>query len=288
MAEDIENTPPKRTKKSEKRDDVKGYDRREHTPRDEHDKRTSWLWPLLAVLALLLLAWLAFRGSQGGNITNINQNQQEKNQDQGDFGEERRAQNLQKVAPSHAATIPAPPPNVIVQTNTPSTTQNSQITIIREDRDYGVGDTMLSRDGRTLRRSMEADVPNGVYVVNYRVCGQDNNCQDGRYAFRVDKDNREGYEDQRNRETATITVANDRLYPERLVVSRNTRVAMTNSTEETVEITAGPEGIQNFFASLSGSIAPNNSFSYTFERVGYYPYHLKIGDRIQNGILVVQ
>lgn len=296
-------TPRKRRDDDDQRDNARDNqdDRRrdetaESRRRYEDDNRytrsnTSWIWPLLLLLLILLGGWYLLNSTKknNGNIYNVNQNQQNQNQGGQDNQNEQKTSNFTSSTPNNAETLPAAPSSVIVQTSTPSQVQNSSITITNNNQDYGTGDTLIGNDGRSLRRTFDPNAPEGTYVVTYKTCGTDGNCQTGKFQFKIDKSNTSGYEDQRNKATVNITFANDKFYPENVLVSKGTRVTWNNDSSSAFAIISGPSGTTNYFSNLnSNSIAPNGSYTFTLSQTGYYPYHTTVNEQTINGRVAVQ
>lgn len=251
---------------------------------DGRGRNWGWLWSLLALLVLLFFGWLLYKGVSGGDI-NINQNQ-ENNQNQ-QFAGEKKSANFQTSVPAQGNTIPAPPINVVIATNTNATNQSS-ITVNKDGKDYSAGSLNLESNGQVLRRAVQSSAPDGIYTVNYNICGSDNRCQDGNYQFRVDRTATQDFRDLTGSNNVTVGIANGQFNPSNIIVKRGTRITWQNNDGRSHTLYPGREGSEKYFPNLSsGAISSGGNFSLTISETGYFPYFAKDGQVI-NGQIVVR
>jgi methionine-rich copper-binding protein CopC len=220
-------------------------------------------------------------------VNNINNNQNQTQQNQ-KFTNEKKTANFEKSIPTQGETIPAPPTSVLIQTNSASNSQGSTVTINMNNQDYGTGDTLVGTNGMTLRRNMDANAPDGIYSVNYKTCGSDGNCQQGSFQFEIAKNNTQDYDDQRNKSAVTVVIANGKIYPENLLISKGTKLTIINTSTSAATLNSSVNGVANYYSNFNGSLTANGNYTFTFGQTGYYPYSLKVGEDTLNGKIVVQ
>ena len=61
------------------------------------------------------------------------------------------------------------------------------ISISKDGKEYGMGDTVLSSDKLSVTRRLDPNAPNGLYTVNYELCWPDGTCHIGQYQFAIQK-----------------------------------------------------------------------------------------------------
>ena len=61
------------------------------------------------------------------------------------------------------------------------------ISISKDGKEYGLGDTVLSSDKLSVTRRMDTNAPNGLYTVDYELCWPDGTCHLGQYQFAIQK-----------------------------------------------------------------------------------------------------
>lgn len=248
------------------------------------DRRTgnnlAWLWALLILLLLGLGAWWLWRNAN--RSININQNQ---NVNQ-DFKGEQRVSSFEKSLPNHAQTVPAAPMYVVVQTKGTAANE-STVTVNRDNQDFGTGSTIVESEGRVLRRAVVANAPEGIYTVNYRICGTDANCQNGNYQFKINKNSTEGFQDLTNRQNVTINITADgKLNPEKVIVSKGTKITWQNNDNSSHQLVPGVVGAEKLYPNLVRTVNANSSFSLNASLLGWANYFIKDGDTVTGEVIV--
>lgn len=303
MAE--ERTPRRRRSDFENRDDVLmerkdrdnvDYGRRDEdimyrdTVRDEGEgrhynerRRNNGLGWLLALLILLLLGLGAWWLWSNNRNLNINQNQ---NVNQ-EFRGEQRVSSFEKGLPAHAETVPATPMFVVIQTKGTAANESS-VNINRDNQDFGTGSTIVESEGKVLRRAMVSNAPEGIYTVNYRICGTDANCQNGNFQFKVDKDSTNGFKDLTNQSNVTVNInADGKLDPEKIIVSRGTSITWKNNDNSSHQLVPGVVGAEKLYPNLTRTVNANGTFSLNASLIGWANYFIKDGD-ISTGQVIVR
>lgn len=256
-------------------------DRYRYRDRDYRDRDTaSWLWPLLAVLLLLIFGWLILQNYQDGGI-NINQNQDVK------FENENKTGNFEKSNPENQQTVAEPPAVVLVQTNSQSS-NNSSVSINKDGRDYGQGNTSVFGNGLVMARTMDPNAPDGLYTVNYRSCGQDGRCQEGSYQFTVNWSSRENFSNQTGQSQVNILYDGQKLNPENLIISKGTKINLVNNSNQEVEIFSGGKRLNELFPQINADLSRGTTVSFTINQPGSYPYTFKLNNNEVKGQIIVQ
>lgn len=245
-----------------------------------YDKRGRLLLPLLAIIVLSLIAWviwLLFRDA--GNFYN------NQSQNQGEFTESINAGSFYRSLPSHRETIPEYPLNVVILVNGRATA-SSKIEIKNNGGDYGSGNTIVESDGKVLRRDVLSSTPDGIYTVNYSICGTDAQCQNGQFQFKINK-NGADYQNLNERDAVTVNIDSNGFNPANIVVSEDTRITWRNNTNQNYTIYPGNEDLGKYFPGLnSGTVAPGRSFSLTASETGYISYYAKEGKIIKGNFII--
>jgi plastocyanin len=96
-----------------------------------------------------------------------------------------------------------------------------------------------------------------------------------------------GYDDERNKSTANVTIANGKVYPDSLLVTKGTKIVFVNNTSGSFTLDGGLVGASGFFTTTS-TISTGGSTSFTFNQAGYFPYTLVSGGETLNGKILVQ
>lgn len=256
---------------------------REHGYQSGTNPAFYWAVAILGILLVGFIVWLLYlQGYRNQNITNQNI------QTQG-FADQNKTNNFDQSIPSHGDVVPAAPPAVIVQTNN-TNTSNSNLTINKDNQDYGTGRVIIEANGNNLRRTMDPDSPEGIYTVNYSSCNSGGSCQNGSYQFRIENDEKSTFQDLTNQRNVTISVNGNKFNPENIIIARNTRVTWTNNNNSELVIGPGLRDVQDFVKTVvpTGKLAAGQNVSFTFNEQGYYPIIVFSGNQMIIGKIIVE
>lgn len=62
---------------------------------------------------------------------------------------------------------------------------NSTMSIMLGDKDYSIGDLIISEDKLMMRKAMDPSAPKGTYKVKYKACWADKSCSSGYFQFAI-------------------------------------------------------------------------------------------------------
>ena len=130
--------------------------------------------------------------------------------------------------------------------------------------------------------SMSATLPNsvksdGLYEVRYKACWPDTSCHDGLFAFTVDGETIASYIDMTGRAEVQIDMTNIKFETPAVVISKGTKVVWVNRDPVVHFVNTDPHPSHNFLLSLNSlEINPEDSYSFTFNDPGEWPYHCSL------------
>lgn len=189
------------------------------------------------------------------------------------FSRAKKSAHYESNTPSHGSVLPAAPPNVVLDVNFDLAAPSS-ITISKDGKDYGVGSTTIDRNLLAMRRSMEPSAPDGVYTVSYKACWPDKSCHDGRFQFAIDRNTAGSYEDMRDKKEVVVSMRELVFAPKLLRINRGTRVVWTNNDEAEHYVNTDSHPAHTFYpAQNSRAMKKGDTYAYTFDSPGAYPYH---------------
>lgn len=204
------------------------------------------------------------------------------------FSTPKKSAHYESNTPEHAAVLAGVPINVVVNVNF-DLTNKSSIFITKDGKDFGVGTTALDSNKLTMRRNIDPNSPDGVYTVNYKACWPDGSCHDGTFQFAIDRNRSQQFENLTGKKEATIKMSEIAFKPINITVDKGTKVTWINddSVVHYVNTDSHPahtyEPDQN-----SKALAQNQSYSYTFEKAGIYPYHCSAHAGVMTGTILVE
>jgi methionine-rich copper-binding protein CopC len=97
-----------------------------------------------------------------------------------------KAAHWKSNTPSSGMVLSAVPSQVKIDTDF-NMGPGDYISISKDGKEYGMGDTVLSSDKLSVTRRMDPNAPNGLYTVNYELCWPDGTCHIGQYQFAIQK-----------------------------------------------------------------------------------------------------
>ncbi len=212
---------------------------------------------LLAIPILLILAavWFMSRDSTSSSVT------------------EKKTPHYESSAPSSGMVLASPPPNVTIDFNF-DLAGDSSISITKDGKDYGSDETSIDENKLAMRRAMKQDVPDGTYTVNYKACWPDNSCHDGQFNFQVSRALASGFTDKRGQSEITIRMSEIKFTPKELRISKGTKVTWVNDEAAVHYVNTDSHPAHTHTPDLnSKALNKGDSYAFTFDDAGAYPYH---------------
>lgn len=194
--------------------------------------------------------------------------------------------------PQHASTFAAVPINVVIDVDF-DLAPPSQISIVKDNKDYGVGQTTIDKNKLAMRRDMDKSAPDGIYTVNYEACWPDESCHDGSFQFAIDRRLADEFEDHRGRPDIPpdigISIENGAFVPKKIRIRKNTRVIWKNNDTVDHYINTDPHPAHTYYpAQNSKLIKPGEAFEVVISAVGEFPYHCSAHADTMTGSLLVE
>jgi plastocyanin/methionine-rich copper-binding protein CopC len=204
------------------------------------------------------------------------------------FATPKKGAHFETSTPAHGTVLSSVPPTVVLDFNF-DLASNSTIKIMKDGKDYGTGDTSVDAGKLGLRRAMDPSAPDGLYTVTYDGCWPDRTCHDGQFQFAIDRSLLTSYEDKRGQAEITVRMSEMKFKPANLRISKGTKITWVNdeAVEHYVNTDSHPAHTHEPGLN-SRALAKGASFSYTFDKVGAYPYHCSAHAANMTGAIVVE
>lgn len=229
---------------------------------------------LIGIVIIIVVAiggFFATRSSQSDNQTSV-----------------KKAAHFESSTPAHGDTLAAVPVNVVVDVNF-DLVSGSEISILHNDKEYGQGETVIDPNKLAMRRALDPNAPDGLYIVTYKGCWPDQSCHDGRFSFTIDRTKISQYTDMTKQPAVTIQMSDIKFKPMDIRISKGTKVTWVNddSVEHFVNTDSHPAHTYHL-AHNSRALAKGASYETTFDQPGIYPYHCSAHASTMIGRIVVE
>src|SRR3989344_1203880 len=203
------------------------------------------------------------------------------------FSNPKKSAHYESNTPEHGSTLAGVPINVVINFNF-DLAKPSEITIEKDGKDWGVGETIIDENKLSMRRNMAPNAPDGIYTVNYNACWPDGSCHDGYFQFAIDRSLSSGFEDMTGQKEITIRMNDIAFVPMNVRISKGTKVTWVN--DESVEHFVNTEShpAHTYYPEQnSRGLQKGDTYSVTFTGSGIYPYHCSAhADTMQGSIIV--
>jgi plastocyanin len=159
---------------------------------------------------------------------------------------------------------------------------------MKDDKEYGQGDTTIDNNKLSMRRGFASDAPNGIYMVIYKACWPDQSCHDGSFEFAVDRSKASGYENMQNKKEVTIHMSEIMFAPKNILISPGTKVTWVNDEEVEHYVNTDSHPAHTYYPiQNSRSLVKGAGYSATFDKPGAYPYHCSSHANTMIGNIIV-
>ena len=176
-------------------------------------------------------------------------------------------------APKHGDKFAQAPTQILINFDF-TLHEDSAITVTREGAPVTTGKTTLGEKKLSLTATLPGDAGDGLYVVKYKACWPDRSCHDGQFAFTVDAKMKSSYLDLTGQSEVTVRLKGIKFEPERIIVSRGTKVTWINDDPVVHFVNSDPHPSHNVVATLNSlEIKKGDSFNYTFDQSGEWAIH---------------
>lgn len=203
-----------------------------------------------------------------------------------DFGVPKRSAHHETNTPNHGGILAGVPVNVVIDFNF-DLAKPSAISVKSNGIEYGDGETIIDPNKLAMRRAVKVNASDGLYEVTYKACWPDGSCHDGNFQFGIDRKMRGSFINMTGKREVKIDLSNFAFVPQKVKVSRGTKVIWTNNDQVGHYINTDSHPAHTYFlAQNSKLLSKGDSFSLVFEKPGIYPYHCSAHTYMTATILV--
>lgn len=203
------------------------------------------------------------------------------------FSPQKKSLHFVTSTPSHESVLAASPINVVIDFNF-DLGSKSFIKVSKDGVDYTEGVTSIDSSKLTLRQTLKADLPDGLYQVTYDACWPDNTCHDGAFQFAVDRTKAAGYQDETGKSEVTVQMKDIAFKPLSLKVSRGTKVTWVNDDSVGHYVNTDSHPAHSYFETQNSRLIDlGKSYSVTFDKAGAFPYHCSAHTSMTAQIIVI-
>lgn len=247
---------------------------------------------IAGIVVILLLAggaFLLFRKSPSRTPTPTSVNQEDKSATSKEsFSNPKKSAHYESNTPEHGAILAGVPINVVIDFNF-DLAKESQIQILMDGKDFGVGETTIDDNGLAMRRKVDDSAPDGIYTVTYKACWADGSCHDGQFQFKIDRKTASDFINMTGRGEVTINLKNFAFSPNKVKVSKGTKVTWVNqdNLEHTVNTDSHPAHTY-YLSQNSRTLENGDTYLLTFNEAAIYPYHCTPHAATMKGQILVE
>jgi len=204
------------------------------------------------------------------------------------FENPKKSAHYESNTPAHGSILAGVPINIVIDFNF-DLAKPSEIQILKDGVDFGLGETIIDTSKLTLRRSVNKDAADGLYTVKYKACWPDGSCHDGSFQFAIDSISARSYIDETGKKEVTISLSSLKFDPQNIRISKGTKVTWVNNEEVEHYINTDSHPAHTYFlAQNSKALKKGESFSLVFDQIGIYPYHCSVHPSSMTGNLLVE
>ena len=190
-------------------------------------------------------------------------------------------------APSHEAVLPGAPINIVIDFDF-DLGKGSSIKVVKDGVDFGRGESVIDPSGLSLRRKVDENSPDGLYLVVYNACWPDGSCHEGNFQFNIERGVLSSFINLKGKAEIVIPIENYSFTPPKIIVSKGAKVSWQNRDRFSHTINSDPHPGHTYFQSLNSRILSyNDVFSVVLDDPGVYLYHCSVHPNM-SGIVFVE
>lgn len=208
----------------------------------------------------------------------------------GDFNfiNPKKSAHYESNTPAHGMVLAGVPINVVVDFNF-DLAKGSEISIVKDGREYGVGDAIIDSNKLAMRRNMDSVAPDGVYTVNYKACWPDGSCHGGSFQFAIDRLKSSGFEDLTGKSEVMVRLSGIAFNPQNIRVGSGTTITWINDDEVEHYVNTDSHPAHTYLPFWnSKALKKGDAYSVTLEGTGIYPYHCSFHASSMVGAILVE
>lgn len=214
--------------------------------------------------------------SRDSSVALLTQNDKKENNESESsfiFENPKKSAHFESNTPLHGVTLAGAPINIVIDFNF-GLVKPSEIKILNNGKDFGVGETIIDRNKLTMRRNMIPDAPEGLYKIEYKACWPDTSCHNGYFQFAINRKLGKGFTDQRNKKEVEIKMSQIMFKPQNIKVSKGTKITWVNDDMVGHDVSTESHHSHSYYkAQNSKTLKKGESFAVIFNTIGVYPYH---------------
>lgn len=203
------------------------------------------------------------------------------------FEDPKKSAHYETNTPNHAVALAGVPVNVVIDFNF-DLAKPSRIEILKDGKDFGLGETIIDEGKLTMRRNMDPNSTDGLYKVEYNACWPDGSCHDGFFQFAIDKSLKEGFVNSTNQNNVEIRMSEIMFKPQNIRISKGTAISWVNDDSVEHYVNTDSHPAHTYYKNQNSKALKNGeSYSVTFDTPGIYSYHCSVhADQMTGNILV--
>lgn len=240
---------------------------------------------LIGVVIVVVAGSVIFLGK---NPTLMNSNTPQKVVTGFKFSNPKKSAHYESNTPMHGSVLAGVPVNVVIDFNF-DLAKPSEIKIMKDMKDVGVGETVIDSNKLAMRRYMDDSSPDGLYKVEYKACWPDGSCHDGSFEFAIDRSKASEFSDQTNKKEVIIRMSEIAFKPQNIKVSKATKVIWINDEGVGHYINTDPHPAHSYYPIQNSQLLQKGqNFDLTFNQAGIYPYHCSAHASSMVGAILVE
>ena len=204
------------------------------------------------------------------------------------FGTPVKSAHFEDSTPRHGQILADAPIAIVINFNFDLSEPSSIKVLDQSGQEYQAGKLTIDQNKLALRQSLQPDLPDGKYQVEYTACWPDQTCHDGQFEFAIDLSLQSSFEDMTGRTAVAIDLADIKFAPQKVKISRGTTVTWTNADQVSHYINTESHPYHTYFVDQNSRALENgDTFSTTFAEPGIYPYHCSAHADVMTGEILV-
>lgn len=204
------------------------------------------------------------------------------------FVNPKKSAHYESNTPGHGSILAGVPINIVIDFNF-DLAKPSEIKILKEGKDVGVGETIIDTNKLTLRRLVEANSSDGLYRVEYKACWPDASCHDGFFEFAIDRSQAKDFVDKTDSKEVVIDMNHIAFDPKNVKISKGTKVIWKNNDEVGHYINTDSHPAHTYFPDQNSKLLnKREEFEVVFDKPGVYPYHCSAHAATMTGAILVE
>lgn len=204
------------------------------------------------------------------------------------FSSPKKSAHYESNTPEHKAILAGVPINVVINFNF-DLVEPSEIKILKDGKNYGVGETIIDANKLSMRRNIDIASPDGLYYIEYKACWPDKSCHDGNFEFEIRRNLKSSYEDLINQKEVTIKLSEISFKPKEVLIAKGTKVTWINDEDVEHYVNTDSHPAHTYYPEQnSKSLKKGDSYSLSFDQLGVYPYHCSAHADSMKGSIIVE